>query len=119
MNEDELAALQQQSVDVLAASTSSPKHVLPSAAAALLVAVPALCDEVRTARTGREALREALRDLYAYTVEVEGAMGPWLITRPHMARLPGTQEGRDALGARTRALLEDVPAARAEDARPR
>jgi hypothetical protein len=99
MTEDELTALQNQSVAVMAASLDSPTHALTPAGEAVVLAVPALCDEVR-------AVRAALGDLYAYTVELEGAMAPWLITRPHMARLPGTQDGRNALGERMRELLD-------------
>ena len=54
MDEEALTALQQQSVDVLAAAVSGNlKTVLSPEAAAVLTAVPALCDEVR-------GLREAL-----------------------------------------------------------
>jgi len=98
MTEAELTRLQNQSVAALGASLDSPKYVLPPAAADILIAIPALCDEVRAVQAG-------LRDLYAYTVELEGAMAPWLVTRPHMASLPGTQDSRDALGERVRELL--------------
>jgi hypothetical protein len=50
MTEDELTDLQNQSVAVLGASLDSPKYVLPPAAADLLIAVTALCDEVRFLR---------------------------------------------------------------------
>ena len=53
-----------------------------------------------------ERLRAALRDLYAYTVDLEGGMAPWVATRPGMAHYPGTHERRKALGERVRELLD-------------
>lgn len=58
ITEAELTNLQNQSVAALGAATSSPKYVLPELAAGLLMAIPALCDEIRHARD-RVAFLEA------------------------------------------------------------
>lgn len=62
--------------------------------------------ELAQRRAQVEAMRTLLSELFAYTTEVEEAMGPWIITRPYMASLPGTPESRNALGDKVRAALE-------------
>ena len=36
--------------------------------------------------------RRLLRDLYAYTCEIEGSLAPWVATRPYMVQFPDTAE---------------------------
>ena len=59
MDEAELAALQNDSVAALARASFDPKHVLTGEAAALLLAIPALCDEIRGLRAVMEELAPA------------------------------------------------------------
>lgn len=75
MDEVELGRLQDGAHASLLAATYSPKHVLPSGAAAVILATVSLVDEVRRLR---EALRLACQDLRGPGVPTDDLVADYL-----------------------------------------
>ena len=69
--------------------------------------VPWLLERVASERERTKALASLLKELYAYTIKLEGGMAVWVTTRPSMASYPGTQDERTSLGQRVRLALHE------------